>query len=143
MIKFNQKGFTHLVIIAIVVVVGVVGFAGYKVYQNRQVSAKAAGWTTRKSQKGQWSVRFCRSSGSVRFYVLNPTSKTLNIMTPNSYTPDGYVTGWHEFKVAARSNSSVRLIKSALSPLSLRVDETITQDNAYINNPSATNITSC
>ena len=38
MLKLNQKGFAHFVIILVIIVAGVVGFAGWKVLNKKEAT---------------------------------------------------------------------------------------------------------
>jgi len=44
--KLNQKGFTHHLVMFVIlaVVLGAMGFAGYRVWQNKNIDARAANW---------------------------------------------------------------------------------------------------
>jgi len=52
--KLNQKGFTHHLVMFVIlaVVLGAMGFAGYRVWQNKNIDAKAAGWTRIPNKAG-------------------------------------------------------------------------------------------
>ena len=47
--RYNQKGFSHDVLLVVLVVIAVIGFAGYRVWSNGQKATPAANTETTQS----------------------------------------------------------------------------------------------
>lgn len=69
--KLNQKGFTHHVVMfaILALVLGAMGFAGYRVWQNKNIDAKADNYSEIGSWRTGATLRACKVAVGSQWWI--------------------------------------------------------------------------